>query len=42
MANDRTPFLSKLPILGLLFRNKSITTENNELLLFITPRIVKS
>jgi type IV pilus assembly protein PilQ len=38
---DRTPFLSSLPILGHLFRNRSIRTENNELLLFITPRIIK-
>jgi type IV pilus assembly protein PilQ len=38
---DRTPFLGSLPILGHLFRNRSIRTENNELLLFITPRIIK-
>jgi type IV pilus assembly protein PilQ len=38
---DRTPFLSSLPILGNLFKNRSIRTENNELLLFITPRIIK-
>jgi type IV pilus secretin PilQ/predicted competence protein len=38
---DRTPFLSSLPIVGHLFRNRSIRSENNELLLFITPRIIK-
>jgi type IV pilus assembly protein PilQ len=38
---DRTPFLGSLPILGHLFRNRSIRSENNELLLFITPRIIK-
>ena len=38
---DRTPFLSNLPILGFLFRNRFITNTNDELLLFITPRIVK-
>jgi type IV pilus assembly protein PilQ len=39
---NQTPFLSKIPILGYLFKNKSVSTQNNELLLFITPRIVKS
>jgi type IV pilus secretin PilQ/predicted competence protein len=38
---NRTPFLSNLPVLGYLFRSKSVTTTNDELLLFITPRIVK-
>jgi type IV pilus assembly protein PilQ len=38
---DRTPFLSSLPIVGNLFKNRSIRTDNNELLLFITPRIIK-
>ncbi len=40
-AQQSTPFLSKLPILGYLFRNRFVTSTNNELLLFITPRIVK-
>jgi type IV pilus assembly protein PilQ len=40
-SQSSTPFLSKLPILGYLFRNRFITNTNNELLLFITPRIVK-
>jgi len=39
---NSTPFLGKIPILGLLFKQRSVSTENNELLLFITPRIVKS
>jgi len=38
---SRTPFLSKIPILGYLFRNRFVTSTNNELLLFITPRITK-
>jgi type IV pilus assembly protein PilQ len=41
-SQGRTPFLSSLPILGTLFRNRFITNTNNELLLFITPRIIKS
>jgi type IV pilus assembly protein PilQ len=36
-----TPFLGHLPILGYLFRNRLVTSTNNELLLFITPRIIK-
>jgi type IV pilus secretin PilQ/predicted competence protein len=39
---NQTPFLSKIPILGYLFKNKAVSSQNNELLLFITPRIVKS
>jgi len=36
-----TPFLGELPVLGYLFRNKASRTSNSELILFITPRIVK-
>ncbi len=39
---NQTPFLSKIPLLGYLFKNKAVNSQNNELLLFITPRIVKS
>jgi type IV pilus assembly protein PilQ len=41
-SRDSTPFLGKIPILGYLFRHNLTDTQNNELLLFITPRIVKS
>ncbi len=41
-SQQNTPFLSKLPILGYLFRNRFINTSNAELLLFITPRITKT
>jgi type IV pilus assembly protein PilQ len=40
-SQQSTPFLGRLPILGYLFRNRFVTSTNNELLLFITPRIVK-
>ncbi len=40
-SQARTPFLSHLPILGYLFRNRFVTSNSNELLLFITPRIIK-
>jgi len=39
---NQTPFFSQIPVLGYLFRRKGTSTENAELLLFITPRIVKS
>ena len=39
---NQTPFLNKIPLLGYLFKNKATSSQNNELLLFITPRIVKS
>jgi len=39
--NDHTPGLSRIPLLGWLFRRDSIDDESNELLIFLTPRIVK-
>lgn len=40
-TRDGVPFFSKLPILGNLFKSKSKFGEQKELLIFITPRIVK-
>lgn len=40
-TKESTPFLSKLPILGNLFRNSSRRSEQKELLIFLTPRIIK-
>ncbi len=40
-ANDRTPGLHKLPLLGWLFKRQEFTEESRELLIFITPRIIK-
>jgi type IV pilus assembly protein PilQ len=37
----RVPFLSKIPLLGLLFRSKDYTKSNNDLMIFIKPTIVK-
>ena len=39
---NKTPLLGNIPLLGYLFRQKGTQNANNELLLFITPRIVKS
>jgi type IV pilus assembly protein PilQ len=40
-ANDRTPGISKIPLLGWLFRRDESRNESQELLIFITPRIIK-
>ncbi len=39
--SDRVPFLSKIPIIGGLFKNSNKRRDQKELLIFITPRIVK-
>jgi type IV pilus assembly protein PilQ len=40
-TREGLPILSKIPILGNLFRNFARTKQNRELLIFITPRIMK-
>jgi type IV pilus assembly protein PilQ len=40
--NNMIPGLWKIPILGSLFRNKTRTEKHDELLIFITPRILRS
>lgn len=40
-GEDRVPGLSNIPIIGSLFKNKSRREENDELLIFITPRVMK-
>jgi type IV pilus assembly protein PilQ len=39
--NEGVPFLSKIPLLGWLFRRDSVTDASRELLIFITPRILR-
>jgi len=41
VTREGVPFLQKIPILGGLFRSMSRTRQNRELLIFITPRILK-
>ncbi|HRD01643.1 MAG TPA: type IV pilus secretin PilQ [Candidatus Saccharicenans sp.] len=41
ITRDRTPYLNNIPILGTLFRSFARTRQNRELLIFITPRIMK-
>jgi type IV pilus assembly protein PilQ len=40
-GEDSVPGLSKIPILGWLFKKELKKTESQEMLIFITPRIVK-
>jgi type IV pilus assembly protein PilQ len=42
LSEDRTPGLSRIPLLGWLFKRETVSDENSELLIFITPRIIKS
>jgi type IV pilus assembly protein PilQ len=41
-SNDRTPGLSRVPFLKWLFKRDTLSDEATELLIFITPRIIKS
>ena len=40
-ATDRTPGLGQIPLLNWLFKRERIDDESRELLIFITPRIIK-
>ncbi|HEX2062651.1 MAG TPA: type IV pilus secretin PilQ, partial [Thermoanaerobaculia bacterium] len=40
-ARSGVPILNQIPIIGALFRSRDITTSHDELLIFITPRIVR-
>jgi type IV pilus assembly protein PilQ len=40
-STDRTPGLSQIPILSWLFKRDRVDDQSNELLIFITPRIIK-
>jgi type IV pilus secretin PilQ/predicted competence protein len=40
-GEDSIPGLSKIPIFGWLFKNNRVRLDHDELLIFITPRIVK-
>jgi type IV pilus assembly protein PilQ len=41
ITQERVPFLHQIPILGALFKNFARTKQNRELLIFITPRIIR-
>jgi len=41
-TKDQTPGLGSIPILGWLFRRERLDDQNTELLIFITPKIIKT
>jgi len=40
LTETKVPFFGDLPGVGVLFKNKSVTTAKHELLVFITPKLV--
>jgi type IV pilus assembly protein PilQ len=38
---DSTPGLGQIPLLSWLFKRESLVDDSTELLIFITPRIIK-
>jgi type IV pilus assembly protein PilQ len=40
-AQTRLPFVHQIPIIGNLFKSHNVVTSHDELLIFITPRIVR-
>ncbi|HEV7487799.1 MAG TPA: type IV pilus secretin PilQ, partial [Thermoanaerobaculia bacterium] len=41
-SQSRLPFVHQIPVLGALFRTRNYNSEHDELLIFITPRIVRA
>ncbi len=41
MTEDKTPGVSNIPLLGWLFKRTDNRNESQELLIFITPRIIR-
>lgn len=42
IATSQVPFLGDVPLLGNLFKHKSVSTSTQELIFFITPRIIQT
>jgi type IV pilus assembly protein PilQ len=42
IATSQVPFLGDVPLLGNLFKHRSVTTQTQELIFFITPRIIQT
>ena len=40
-TTNQTPFLAKIPVIGKLFQDRFVEKSRTELLIFLTPRIVK-
>jgi type IV pilus assembly protein PilQ len=39
---QQVPLLGNIPVLGNLFKRQSVSTNNQELIFFITPRIIQT
>jgi type IV pilus assembly protein PilQ len=40
-STSRVPLMHRIPLLGWLFKKESVSDESRELLIFITPRILR-
>lgn len=40
-SSDRVPFFGELPVLGFLFKKNRVENSRSELLIFVTPKIIK-
>jgi len=40
VATNKVPLLGDLPLIGTLFRSRNVTTDDSELVVFITPTII--
>jgi type IV pilus assembly protein PilQ len=40
-SQDRTPGLFRIPLIGWLFKRDTVTDDSRELMIFITPRVIK-
>jgi len=40
-SRSRVPFLHQIPVFGNLFKAHNISSSHDELLIFITPRIIR-
>jgi len=42
LSVKQVPVLGSIPILGYLFKNRAVSSETQELLFFITPKIIQT
>jgi type II secretory pathway component GspD/PulD (secretin) len=42
VETDQVPLLGSIPWLGNLFKHNTVSTTNQELIFFITPRIIQT
>ncbi|HUO95778.1 MAG TPA: type II secretion system protein GspD, partial [Steroidobacteraceae bacterium] len=40
-TDNKVPFLGDIPVLGYLFKNRAISNNKDELLIFVTPKILR-